>query len=115
MAYARRVADHQLAIVDPSGRLIGEIQALAALAHVSLRMVRPGEPVTGCVAALLAPAIAADLGPAPPDGPPRWIVGDGASAARLAGAASRAGAPGVLLPPVALRAREGVVHDHPAL
>ncbi|TMQ20983.1 MAG: hypothetical protein E6J90_15130 [Deltaproteobacteria bacterium] len=91
------MADKQLAIVDPSGRLIGEIQALAAIAHISLRMVRPGEPVTDCAAVLVAPALAADLGPPPPDSPPRWIVGDAAGAARLAGAASQAGAAGVIL------------------
>ncbi len=115
LAYARRVADKQLAIVDPSGRLIGEIQALAAIAHISLRMVRPGDPVTDCAAVLVAPALAADLGPPPPDSPPRWIVGDAAGAARLAGAASQAGAAGVILTPVALQALEAIAHVEPTL
>lgn len=107
------MAEHQLAIIDPAGRLIGELQASAAAARVSLRSVPPGEPATGCAAVLIAPAIAGDLAPAP-DGPPRWIVGDGANAARLAGAASQAGAAGVILLPVACEALDALLRVAPA-
>ena len=47
-------------------------------------------------------SVAGDL-PPPPGGPPRWVVGDGANAARVAGAAAQAGAAGVLLTPVSRR------------
>jgi diguanylate cyclase (GGDEF)-like protein len=94
------MSDTQLAIVDPSGRLIGELSAGATAAGLALRSVAPGEPADGCAAVLVAPAIAGDL-PPPAGGPLRWIVGDGANAARLAGAASQAGAAGVILTPVA--------------
>jgi len=112
--YDPAVADKQVAIIDPSGRLIGELQALAAAARISLRMVAPGAPVLDCAAVLVAPAIAPDLGPIVV-GPPRWIVGDGANAARLAGAASQAGAAGVMLTPVALDALLAIVHVEPTL
>jgi len=49
---------------------------------------------------LVAPAVASDLGPPPDGSAPRWIVGDGTNAARVAGAAASASATGVLLTPV---------------
>jgi hypothetical protein len=104
------VADHQLAIVDPSGRLIAELQPLADAAQISLVAIQPGDPGTGCAAILVAPAVAADLGPAPAGGPPRWIVGDGANAARLAGAAAQAGAAGVVFTPVSRAAVAAIMH-----
>ena len=111
------MADPQLAIVDPSGRLVGELSTGAAAALIALRAVAPaevaGETADRCAAVLVAPAIAGDL-PAPtPDGPPRWIVGDGANAARLAGAASQAGAAGVILTPVAAPALRAIAHIDP--
>ena len=109
------MADKELAIVDPSGRLIGELQTAAALAKIALRAVPPGAPIADCAAALVAPAIAGDIGAPLPGSPPRWIVGDGANPARLAGAASQAGAAGVILTPVAPRALEAIVHVEPTL
>src|SRR5262245_33744522 len=100
------MADKRLAVVDPSGRLIGEIEALAVIARVELVSLRPGEPATGCAAVLVAPPVASDLEPMTPGSPPRWIVGDGSNAARLAGAASQASAAGVILTPVPLQALE---------
>jgi diguanylate cyclase (GGDEF)-like protein len=107
------VTDTQLAIVDPSGRLIAELQPLAAAAQISLVAIKPGDPGAGSAAILVAPAVAGDLGPSPAFGPPRWIVGDGANAARLAGAASLAAAAGVLFTPVSPAAVAAIVHVAP--
>ncbi|HMG23007.1 MAG TPA: diguanylate cyclase [Kofleriaceae bacterium] len=107
------MADKELAVIDPSGRLIGELQAIAKLAHIALRAVPPGAAVPDCSAVLIAPAVAGDLAPPGPGAPPRWIVGDGANAARLAGAASQAGAAGAILMPVALEALAAIVHVEP--
>jgi serine/threonine protein kinase len=107
------MADHQLAIVDPSGRLIAELQPLAAAANVSLQVIAPGEPARHYAAILVAPAVAEALGPAPAAGPPRWIVGEAASAAQLADAAAHAGAAGVLLLPVSVEAIVAIVYVEP--
>jgi diguanylate cyclase (GGDEF)-like protein len=109
------MADKELAVVDPAGRLIAELQPLAAAARISLHAIKPGDPGLGYVAVLVAPAVAVDLGPAPPAGPPRWIVGDGGNPARLAGAAAQAGAAGVLLTPVSLEALDAVAHVQPTI
>jgi hypothetical protein len=109
------VANKELAVVDPSGRLIAELQPLIAEARISLRAVRPGESTDRCAAVLVGPLIAADLPPATAGGPPRWIVGDGGNPARLAGAASQAGAVGVLLTPVSLDALEAIAHVEPTI
>jgi serine/threonine protein kinase len=108
------MADQELAVVDPSGRLIAELQPLAAAAHVSLHAIRSDDATGGYAAILVAPPLAGDLGPAPAGGPPRWIVGDAANAARLADAASQAGAAGVLFTPVSARALEAIAHVEPA-
>jgi serine/threonine protein kinase len=108
------VAGTQLAIVDPSGRLIAELQPIADAAQISLVAIKPGDPGAGCAAIFVAPAVAAELGPAPAGGPPRWIVGDGANAARLAGAASQAGAAGVVFTPVSRAAVAAIVDVAPA-
>jgi diguanylate cyclase (GGDEF)-like protein len=105
------VTDKQLAIIDPSGRLIAELQPLAT--RISLVAIKPGEATAGYTAILVAPAVAADLGPGPAAGPPRWIVGDGANAARLAGAASEARAAGVLFTPVSQAALAAIAHVAP--
>ena len=69
------MADPQLAIIDPSGRLIAELATAAAGAAVALVAHRPGEPVKDCAAVLVGPALAADLPPQLPSAPERWIVG----------------------------------------
>jgi diguanylate cyclase (GGDEF)-like protein len=107
------VADKALAVIDPSGRLIGELSAPAAMAQVGLRAAGVRDPVADCTAVLVAPALAGDLLPSAPNGPRRWIVGDGANAARLAGAASLAGAAGVLLTPVSREAIDAIAHVEP--
>jgi serine/threonine protein kinase len=109
------MADKVLAIVDPSGRLIAELAPLAAAAQVSLLAVNPGEPAVAFAAILIAASCAGDLGPAPATGPPRWIAGDAANAARLAGAALEAGAAGALLLPGSAEAIAAIVHAVPAL
>jgi diguanylate cyclase (GGDEF)-like protein len=108
------MADTELAVVDPAGRLIAELQPLVAGTGIALRSIKPRESAAGCVAVLVAPAIADELGPAVAS-PPRWIVGDGAHAARLAGAASQAGAAGVLLTPVSLEALAAIAHLQPTI
>src|SRR5687768_16881769 len=107
------MAVKRLAVFDPSGRLLAELAPLAERANVTLIPVRAATAVTGCAALLVAPAVAIDLGPAPADGPPRWIVGDGSNAARAAGAAAQAGASGVLLTPVSIDAIDAVAHTDP--
>ncbi len=108
------MASKRLAVFDPSGRLLAELSPLADAARVTLVSVSRKDAIPGNVAAVLvAPLVAADLGPAPADGPPRWIVGDGANAARVAGAAAQAGASGVLLSPVSEKALDAVAHTDP--
>src|SRR5262249_55490842 len=54
-----------------------------------------------------------DLGPAPADSPPRWVIGDAGNAARVAGAAAGAGASGVLLTPLSVEAIDAIAHHDP--
>ena len=109
------MAAKRLAVFDPSGRLIAELTPLAERANVSLHPIKAGDPdaATGCAAILVAPLVAGELGPAPDDGPPRWIVGDGSNAARVAGAAAQASASGVLLTPTSVEAIDAVAHTDP--
>ena len=106
--------DRRLALVDPAGRLIAELASAAREANVVLVPAAPAEVPPDCAALLVAPLAAPELGPAPADGPapaggpPRWIVGDGANPARIAGAAAQAGAEGVLLTPVAPEALDAI-------
>jgi diguanylate cyclase (GGDEF)-like protein len=109
------VVDKQVAVIDPSGRLLAELQPLAATAKIAFVTVKPGEPVADCAAILVAPPVAGDLGPVTAGSPPRWIVGDGANAARLAGAASQAGAAGVVFTPLSLGALTALVHLEPTI
>ena len=109
------MAHKQLAIVDPSGRLIAELQPHARNARIALVALPLGEPASAYAAVLVAPAIAGDLGLPPPGSPPRWIVGDGANPARLAAAASQAGAAGVLLTPASSAALEAIAHVEPTI
>ncbi len=110
--YHGSVAVKRLAVFDPSRRLSSELAAVAEEAGVELvglTAERVSE-LTHVAAVLVAPSVAGDLGPAPLDGPPRWIVGDGSNAARVAGAAAGAGASGVLLTPVSVEAITAVAH-----
>ncbi len=107
------MASKRLAVFDPSGRLFAELTQLAVEARVQLQQIRADENPASCAAILVAPLVAADLGPAPADGPPRWIVGDGANAARVAGAAAQAGASGVILTPTSVAAISSVAHTDP--
>jgi diguanylate cyclase (GGDEF)-like protein len=108
------MAAKRLAVFDPSGRLIAELKPLAEAADVQLVSVTAKDPPpSGCAALLVAPLVAGDLGPAPANSPPRWIVGDGSNAARLAGAAAQAGASGVLLTPASIDAIDAVAHSDP--
>jgi len=107
------VASKRLAVFDPSGRLFADLTQLAVEARVQLQQIKADETPSGCAAILVAPLVAADLGPAPADGPPRWIVGDGTNAARVAGAAAQAGASGVILTPTSVAAISAVAHSDP--
>lgn len=90
----------RLGVFDPSGRLIAELATAARQAGVDLVPTSSEEDATECEGVLLPPAIASDLGPGPLSRAARWVVGDGANAGRVAGAAVSAGADGVLLTPV---------------
>ena len=101
------MADNQLAIVDPSGQLIAELRSRAAEARISLHAIAPDAPGAPYAAILVVPPSGGDL--APTDGPPRWIVGDAANSARLAGAAAQAEAAGVVFLPVSAEALAAIV------
>ncbi len=107
------MAAKRLAVFDPSGRLIADLRPLAEAADVQLISVTAKDNPSGCAAMLVAPLVAGDLGPAPAHSPPRWIVGDGSNAARVAGAAAQAGASGVLLTPTSVEAIDAVAHSDP--
>ncbi len=102
----------RLAVFDPSGRLLDELASAADRAHTELEPYRPGA-TDGIAGVLVAPAVAADLGPPPAGAPPRWIVGEPGGAARIAGAAASASATGVLLSPVAPDALEAIAKPDP--
>jgi len=101
------MADKQLAIVDPSGHLIVELRLTAAAAGISLHVIEPDAPDAAYAAILVVPPEGGALGPS--DGPPRWIVGDAASSARLAAAAAQAESAGVLFLPVSAEALAAIV------
>ena len=112
--YDGSVAGKRLGVFDPSGRLIGDLAAAAGRANADLEAIRSPDARTSHVAALLvAPAVASDLGPPPDGAAPRWIVGDGGNAARVAGAAASASATGVLLTPVSPEALGALGHADP--
>ncbi|MDQ3334761.1 MAG: diguanylate cyclase [Myxococcota bacterium] len=104
------MAAKRLAVFDPSGRLIADLEPLADQARVLLVAATLDDVPPNCAAMLVPPLVAGDLGPPPADGPPRWIVGDGSNAGRVAGAAAQAGAQGVLLTPVSVEAIANVAH-----
>jgi diguanylate cyclase (GGDEF)-like protein len=100
-----RSVARRIALFDPARRLSRDLGPVAAAAGIEAVEVLRAAEVTGDAAAgydaiLVAPAVAAELGPAPAAGPPRWIVGDANAAGKLAGAAASAQAVGVLLAPV---------------
>jgi len=104
------MAAKRLAVFDPSGRLIVDLEPLADQARVLLVQATLDDIPSNCSAMLVPPAVASDLPPVSADGPPRWIVGDGSNAARVAGAAAQAGASGVLLTPTSVEAIANVAH-----
>ena len=104
------MAARRLAVFDPSGRLLAELAQVAEQARVQLIPMTIKDTPTNVAAILVAPLVAGDLGPAAVDSPPRWIVGDGSNAARVAGAAATAGASGALLTPVSQAALDAVAH-----
>ncbi|HEX2685503.1 MAG TPA: serine/threonine-protein kinase [Kofleriaceae bacterium] len=103
----------ELAVIDPSGRLIAGLRPLAAATRVSLHAISPDAPTEGYAAILVTLPLAGKLGPAPVAGPPRWIVVDAAHAERLAETAAQAGAAGVLLTPVSAAALEAITNLAP--
>ncbi len=99
--YDGSVAAKELGVFDPSGRLVDELSEAAERANAVLESIASADaPTDGYAALLVAPAVASDLGPPTDGAAPRWIVGDGTNAARVAGAAASASATGVLLTPV---------------
>jgi serine/threonine-protein kinase len=108
------VAVKRLGVFDPSGRLIDDLAHAADRASCELVPVEATHPTTNLAALLVAPGVAGDLGPVPDGGAPRWIIGEAASAARVAGAAASAYAQGVLLTPVAHEALTSIVHAEPS-
>jgi serine/threonine-protein kinase len=105
------MAAKRLAVFDPSGRLLADLAAFADRAHVTFQEVTAASEAEGCAALLVAAAVATDLGIALDSGPPRWVIGDGSNAARVAGAAAQAGASGVLLTPVSIEAIDAVAQS----
>jgi hypothetical protein len=101
VGYDGHVAAKELGVFDPSGRLVQDLADAADRANTALQpLASPDAPTDGYAALLVAPAVASDLGPPRDGAAPRWIVGDGANAARVSGAAASASATGVLLTPV---------------
>jgi diguanylate cyclase (GGDEF)-like protein len=103
----------RLGVYDPTGRLIDDLAPAADHAHAELEVYDPAAPSTGITGVLLAPAAAADLGPPADGSAPRWIVGEAANAARIAGAAASAGAAGVLLAPVVAQCLDAITQGEP--
>ena len=104
----------RLGIFDPSRRLIEDLSAAADQADVELIEVGPEASHLDIDGVLVPPAMASDLGPAPEHTKvSRWIVGDAANAARVAGAAASAGAAGVLLTPVSAAALASIARSEP--
>jgi diguanylate cyclase (GGDEF)-like protein len=108
------VAAKRLGVFDPSGRLVEDLAEAADRANASLEAIPASQANTARFDALLvAPAVASDLAPPNDGAAPRWIVGDGANAARVAGAAASASATGVLLTPVSGDAMVAIAHAEP--
>ncbi len=108
------MAAKRLGVFDPSGRLVEDLAEAADRANAQLEPVTLDEVHrTHYDALLVAPAVASDLGPPDERSAPRWIIGDGANAARVAGAAASASATGVLLTPVSGDALLAIAQTEP--
>ncbi|MEP6864660.1 MAG: hypothetical protein ABJE66_28825, partial [Deltaproteobacteria bacterium] len=108
------MAAKRLGIFDPSRRLIQDLSDAADQADVELIEVGPEASQLDLDGVLVPPAMAGDLGPAPEHTKvSRWVVGDAANAARVAGAAATAGAAGVLLTPVSAAALASIARSEP--
>jgi serine/threonine-protein kinase len=85
--------------LEPTGRRAAELAAVAAQAGVEFLHVTDAthQALFDADAILVAAGVAEVLGAGPR---PRWVVGDPAGAARLAGASVACGAVGVLLTPI---------------
>src|SRR5690606_35435464 len=96
-----QMAGERLVILDPSGRAARELCEAADRAGITPVVVRdPDDADLSNTGAYLLPVTAAELAHDLPSATPRWLVGDGASSGKLAGAAIGAAAAGVLLAPV---------------
>ena len=107
------MAARRLGILRPLRRLIEDLGDAAEQADIELLVVGSGDATGELDGLLVPPAIASDLGPAPASGAARWIVGDAANAARVAGAAASANAAGVLLTPVSGGALASIARSDP--
>ncbi|MCE9574909.1 MAG: protein kinase [Deltaproteobacteria bacterium] len=93
------MAARRVVFLEPTGRRAAELGAAAAQAGLDFLHVSEATHVAlfDADAILVAAGVAEVLGPGPR---PRWVVGDQAGAARLAGASVACGAVGVLLTPI---------------
>ncbi len=107
------MASKRVVVFDPSGRLITELRSLLDPADFALVPASLPDEIDDANLVVFPPLVAGDLGPSPASGPPRWVVGDGSNAARIAGAAAQAGAVGVLLTPLSERAFEAITTSDP--
>jgi diguanylate cyclase (GGDEF)-like protein len=108
------VAAKRLGVFDPSGRLVEDLAGAAERANAALVPITVTQADSADLdAVLVAPAVASDLAPPSPRAALRWIIGDGANAARVAGAAASASATGVLLTPVSGDAIASITHGEP--
>jgi diguanylate cyclase (GGDEF)-like protein len=104
----------RLGVFDPTGRLVEDLAAAAARSHADLESVRLDDPMEHLAGLLLPVAAASDLRPPSVGAPARWIVGEPAQAARIAGAAAGASAAGVLLAPVSPEALDAIAQHDPS-
>jgi len=114
-AYDGVVAAKRVGVFDPSGRLLDDLASTAERVGAKLEKISsPDASTSEYVVLLVAPAVASDLGPPQAGAAPRWIVGDGSQAARVAGAAASATATGVLLTPVSPESLHAILQPEPA-
>jgi diguanylate cyclase (GGDEF)-like protein len=98
----------RLGVFDPSGRLLEDLAPVVHRARAELEAYDPASGIDGFAGILVPPSHATELGPLVDGGPPRWVVGDASSAARVAGAAASANATGVLISPVAAETLDAI-------
>jgi diguanylate cyclase (GGDEF)-like protein len=94
------VAARRVVILEPAGRLAGDLSQAARRVGLEPTVAAQPKPelLAGADLVLTAPGIAEALGPG--DVPRRWVFGAADAAPRLAGAAVACGAEGVLLAPI---------------